>query len=193
MNEARLKELGVSDEAIKAIMDDWTRTTGANAKEVENYKAQARKYSDQLKELEKVKGDNEQLSAKIAEFQKEQETSRATFAKEMAEFKRSQAIKYALGTLKDGKPYDASIVQSLLDSSKIAVDDNGNVTGGFDEQISALRKEKAFLFEASTANKPRIGVTPPANAPQAPEASQEVGGIGARLAAQALAASHTAK
>lgn len=188
MNEARLKELGVSDEAIKAIMDDWARTTGANAKEVENYKAQARKYSDQLKELEKVKGDNEQLSAKIAEFQKEQETSRAAFAKEMADFKRSQAIKYALGTLRDGKPYDANIVQSLLDSSKITVDENGNVTGGLDEQISALRKDKAFLFEAGSQ---RVGTTPPSGAPAQPEASSTVGSIGARLAAQAVAAAKT--
>lgn len=188
MNETKLKSLGVSEDAIKAIMDEWNRTNGALSKEVEGQRAQVKEYEKQLKELEKLKGDNEQLSTKLADIQASQKAAQEAFTKEMNEYKRSQAIKYAIGTIKDGKPYDPAIILSLLDTSKVSVDDNGNVTGGLDDQIANLRKDKAFLFEAGTQ---RVGTTPPSGAPAQPEASSTVGSIGARLAAQAIAASKT--
>lgn len=186
MNETKLKSLGVSEDAIKAIMDEWDRTNGALSKEVEGQRAQVKEYEKQLKELEKLKGDNEQLSTKLADIQASQKAAQEAFTKEMTEYKRSQAIKYAIGTIKDGKPYDPAIILSLLDTSKVSVDDNGNVTGGLDDQIANLRKDKAFLFEAGTQ---RVGTTPPSGAPAQPEASSTVGSIGARLAAQAIAMS----
>lgn len=189
MNEAKLKELGVPAEAIKTILDEWERTTGAQAKENDGYRAQIKAYEKQIKELDKLKGDNAQLSEKLTSIQTEQKAAADAFAKEMADYKKTQAVRYAIGTLKDGKAHDPSIVLGLLDMSKVSVDDKGNVVGGFDDQIGALRKDKAFLFEASTPG--RKGATPPASAPAAEQPQGNVGSIGARLAAQALAMSKT--
>lgn len=57
--------------------------------------------------------------------------------------KRSGRIREALTA---AKVRDASVVEKLLDSSKIGEDDKGNLTG-LDDQIKALKESSAYLFQ----------------------------------------------
>lgn len=64
----------------------------------------------------------------------------------------------------------------LIDRSKIAVDDSGNVTG-VDEAIEALKTDKAYLFNANGGTQPKLGApsngqTPPNGAPMKFKRSQ---------------------
>lgn len=181
MNEARLKELGVPDAAIQAVLNEWTKINGALQQENESYKTRIKDHEKSLKELEKFKGDNAQLATKLEELQNAHTAAQEKFTKDMSDYKKSQAIKYALGTMKDAKPHDTDIVMALLDSNKIDVDDNGNIKSGFDEQINTLRKDKSFLFSEQVA---RRGTTPPAGSSTPDTKQAEPSSLGARIAAR---------
>ena len=59
--------------------------------------------------------------------------------------RRSGKIREALAK---ANAKDASVVERLLDASKIGEDDNGNLTG-VEDQIKALKESSAYLFQES--------------------------------------------
>lgn len=181
MNEKRLKELGVPDDAISKVMEEWNQANSSLMHENDSYKAQAKEYEKQVNQLKEFKGSNEELTAKLAQLQADHKAAQEKFTKDMADYRKSQAIKYALGTMKEGKPHDSNIVLGLLDCTKIDVDDDGNIKGGFDEQISALKKDKGFLFSEPQVRK---GVTPPSTVTVEQKTAPAMS-FGARIAARA--------
>src|SRR5690606_24724391 len=69
------------------------------------------------------------------------------------------AIKLAVA----GDAHDPDLVATLLDKSKIEVDEEGNIKAGLDDQLKALRESKAFLFvqKEQTPQQPQFkGVSP---------------------------------
>lgn len=67
--------------------------------------------------------------------------------------KRSGKIREALVK---AKARDASVVERLLDGSKIGEDDKGNLTG-LDDQVKALKESSAYLFEEEKGGKAGFG------------------------------------
>jgi hypothetical protein len=147
MDEKRLQELGLNEAQVKAVAGEFATLQAEN----EKLKESAKGYQASIKELDQFKGTNADLTKKLEELQAKQKTDAETFKREMTEFRRDQALRYAVKALKDAVPHDPDLVMSLLDKGKISVDDNGNIIG-LDSQIKSLAESKPFLFVQNTPN-----------------------------------------
>lgn len=102
----------------------------------------------QLKELKKIKGDNEAFQSKIKELEEANKKAAADTAEQMKQLKIDSAIKVALAD----KAHDADIVANLFDKTKLILGEDGKITG-LDEQLKTLQAEKAFLFKSQEPPK----------------------------------------
>lgn len=134
-------------------------------------KNQLAERDSQLKELkEKAKG-NEELTAKIAELETANKNSKAAYEKSLTETKQAYAYDTALACV---KARNAKALSGLIDKSKITYEDNGSggyIVKGLSEQIEALKKSDAYLFEGNNPNTP-APQNPPAN-DEAAKAAQD--------------------
>lgn len=150
--KAKLKKLGLPDDQIEAIIEAHNsvlkdayipkhRFDEVN-NEKKNLESEVSKRDNQIKELEKFKGTDEELKAKIADLEKQNKESKEQFNKELNATKLDNAIKNAL----NGKVQDVDIVRSLLQMDTFKLNEKGEIEGGFTEQIDKLKTDKAFLF-----------------------------------------------
>ena len=63
------------------------------------------------------------------------------------------AVKTALLNRKGGRPYDVDLVAGLFDMDWIQMNEQGEITEGFQEQEDFLRKDKEYLFEPMEEGK----------------------------------------
>ncbi|SFF23011.1 Phage minor structural protein GP20 [Paenibacillus algorifonticola] len=146
-----LKAQGLTDAQITAVVGgvetnykSWVPEH--RFKEINDAKKQAEKNlvdrDKQLEDLKKSSGDTAELTKKIETLQAENKTNKEQYEADAKQLRVSTAIKLALA----GKVHDLDIVAGQLDSSKIELDEAGNVKGGLDDQITTLQKDKGFLF-----------------------------------------------
>ncbi|MFB6364255.1 phage scaffolding protein [Paenibacillus elgii] len=152
-----LEGKGLSEEQIKAItsgVEDNYRGFVPKHRFDEVNEAKKQLETDikdrdkQLTELKKSAGDNEALTKQIDELQANNKAAAEKHEAAMTELRMSTAVKLSLA----GEVHDPDIVTSLLDKSKIELDDNGAIKGGLDDQIKGLRESKAFLFVQKEQN-----------------------------------------
>lgn len=157
MKRKFLEDLGIEKEVIDKIMAE-------NGKDIENAKAdnesikaelaQAQntlaERDNQLKELKAAAGDNEALSAKIAELEAANKEAAAKHREELNALKINAAVDMAL--TKSGAK-TAKAVKALLDMNSIKLDKDGNVTG-IEEQVKSLSEgeDTKYLFESPAPN-----------------------------------------
>ena len=109
--------------------------------------------SEQLAKLGEVKPDD--LQAEIARLKAENEQAEQKYLQTLLD----HAVESKL--LGEGA-VDVKAVRALLDMSKIRL--NGDTLIGADEQISALKKDKAWAFPTKESTVPEIkGIVPAAN------------------------------
>lgn len=151
MNLEQIKKLGVTEDIAKKVEEE-------SKKELESYvpksefealqgekttlETQLTERNGQLEELKKENPDVEGLKEKIEQLQKDNEEKDQAHKKEIAELRMNGAIKDALS----GKVHDVEIVAGLIDREKIALDKDGAVYSGLNEQIKDLSESKPFLF-----------------------------------------------
>jgi len=97
---------------------------------------------NQLSQLKKAVGDNEELRKQIETLQAENKAKEQEYQGRLRDMAITTAIKLAVA----GDAHDPDLVASLIDKSKVEVDEQGNIKNGLDDQINALRESKAFLF-----------------------------------------------
>ena len=97
---------------------------------------------NQLSELKKSVGDNEELRKQIESLQAENKAKEQEYQGRLRDMAITTAIKLAVA----GEAHDPDLVANLIDKGKIEVDEQGNVKGGLDDQLNTLRESKAFLF-----------------------------------------------
>lgn len=161
-----LQEKGVSSEVVKEVVAAAEeKLKGFIPKhrfdEVNEAKkqleAQLAERDKQLSELKNVAGDNEELKKRIEQLQQENKAKEQEYQAKIRDMAVTTAIKLAVA----GDAHDPDLIVSLLDKSKIELDDNGNIKSGLDEQLKALRESKAFLFIQKEPEQPKFkGVTP---------------------------------
>lgn len=95
----------------------------------------------QLVELKKNVGDNEDLKKQIKDLQDANKAAKTEYDEKMKDMRLSTAIQIAIAA----DAQDVGIVSGLFDKSKLILGDDGKVTG-LDEQLTALKKDKPFLF-----------------------------------------------
>lgn len=103
---------------------------------------------NQLSQLKKAAGDNEELRKKIEALQNENKEREKEYQERLRDMMITTAIKLAVA----GDAHDPDLVASLIDKSKIEVDEQGNIKAGLDDQLKALREMKSFLFVQKQAD-----------------------------------------
>jgi len=133
-------------------------------KQVFNEKSEAEKqaktkiteYENQIKELQKSGNLTADQKAKIDELTTKLAEQETRYQTELTATKRGYALEQAL--LK-AKARDTKSVLPHIDQSKLAWSADHSLAGGLKEQLEALQKDKAFLFEPETtpAARPSFG------------------------------------
>lgn len=149
MKREFLEGLGLEKEVIDKIMAEHgksveTHKTKAADLEssLEDLKNQLAQRDKDLKDLKKKAEGSEELQQQLETLQTQYNTDKAAFEAKLKDTQLSSALKLTLS----GAVHDADLVSTLLDKTKIELDENGNVKVGLKEQLEALRESKAFLF-----------------------------------------------
>lgn len=118
-------------------------------------------YEQQLEAVKTAAGDNESLKQKISELQEQNKQKDEEYKTQLNDLRMTNAIKLAISA----DAQDSDLVAGLIDKDKLILGEDGTVTG-LDEQVKALRENKAFLFKEKQNEKPdtqrpgfRVGVT----------------------------------
>lgn len=151
MNREFLREQGLNDEQIEAVMAEYGKSINtykekadkvdALQQQIDDYKQQIAERDKQLDNLSKQVKDNEELTAEINRLKEENEAA----TKELQEKLEKQAFEFALErALNKAGAKNPKAVKALLDLEKIKhVDDN---LIGLDEQLTALKESDGYLF-----------------------------------------------
>lgn len=171
MKRKLLEDLGLEKEAIDKIMaENGNDVNAAKAdydtlkQQLDAAKQQVQERDGQLEQLKNATGDVEAMKQQIAALQAENASAKEKYESDLKELKLTAAIKLAIGT----SAHDADLVAGLFDKGKLVLNDDGTVSG-LEEQIKAVKKDKAFLFKEEKpgtvikGGKPaESGGTPPA-------------------------------
>lgn len=175
MQRKFLEGLGLEKEAVDRILDENSADIGkakadyeAMKQERDTLATQVTERDGQLEELKKSAGDNEALMRQIADLQADNLAARQQYEAEMEGLKLSAAVRLALGDTAQ----DAELVTGLLDKSRLILSEDGKVTG-LEEQLKALKKEKAFLFKEEKAPQAQIKGGKPAEGKGTPPAGKK--------------------
>jgi|SRR5690625_141097 len=153
MNREFLKEQGLNDEQIEAVMKEHGKTVNSTKEELEtvtterdNLKEQLDDRDTQLANLKKEVKDNEELTNRITDLENENKEQKEQFETKLKDNAITNAIKLALA----GKVHDEELAASLIDKEKLVID--GDKIVGLDEQVEGLKESKSFLFKEEEPN-----------------------------------------
>lgn len=136
-------------------------------------KKQLEERDKQLSELKKSA--NEELTAKISDLEKVNKANKDAYEKALLETRQNYALSNAIS---NSKPKNSKALEALLDKGKITFEEdaNGNFTiKGLDEQVEALKKSDAYLFEGATTSP--MPQNPPAPQPSGNAALRSAFGL----------------
>ena len=118
---------------------------------VEENKTLKTSVSDRDKQLETLKasaGDNEELKKQIETMKQQNADQEKAHKEELAQLRLDNAMDAAL--IAAGAKNNRA-VKALLDVSKVKLGEDGKLTG-WDDQIKAIQKSDAYLFNAKQQN-----------------------------------------
>ena len=157
MNRKFLEKLELSEEQIAQIMAEHGKSTQELQNKLSAAEGNATSLQNQLDErdkdlkaLKKETEGNAELLQKYNDLDKKYKAQKEEHEHEMADIKLNHAISMQISN----KVHDTSIVNGLLDKSKLSLDENGGVKG-LDDQLTALKESKGFLFVPE--NEPTAG------------------------------------
>ena len=149
MKKEDLIAMGLTEDQAKKVMDslDGNFVTKARFNEInEENKTLKKSVSDrdkQLEDLKKSSGDNAALQQQISDLQKQNADQQKAHDEELAKLKLDNAVEIALS---GAKARNGKAVKAMLDMSKVKLGEDGKLSG-FDEQIEALKKSDAYMFD----------------------------------------------
>lgn len=167
MKRKFLEDMGLEKEQVDKILDENSQDIGkakgdsekiqkdldaANA-EVESLKGQISDRDKQLETLKNSTGDVEAMKQQIATLQADNKAKDDAHAAEIKQLKIDSAIDSALT---GAKAKNNTAVKALLkDLDKAELADDGTIKG-LAEQIEALQKSDAYLFDTTTKKKTQV-------------------------------------
>lgn len=167
MKRKFLEDMGLEKEQVDKILDENSQDIGkakgdsekiqknldaANA-EVESLKGQVSDRDKQLETLKNSTGDVEGMKQQIAKLQADNKAKDDAHAAEIKQLKIDAAIDSALT---GAKAKNNTAVKALLkDLDKAELADDGTIKG-LAEQIEALQKSDAYLFDTTTKKKTQV-------------------------------------
>lgn len=161
-----LEKQGLNAEQVKAVMaqagketnalrDDYDRKLASLNDQVDGYKSQISDRDKQIKTLGSQAKDNEELKAKVAEFEKANKEKDKEWSSKLASQKKEFAISSALS--KAGALENKAVLP-FIDTGKVSLDENGNLLG-FQEQVDAAKQNYGFLFKKDEPAEPQKPAT----------------------------------
>lgn len=161
-----LEKQGLNADQIKAVMaqngketnalrDDYDRKLASLNDQVDGYKSQISDRDKQIKTLGSQAKDNEELKAKVAEFEKANKEKDKEWSSKLASQKKEFAISSALS--KAGALENKAVLP-FIDTGKVSLDENGNLLG-FKEQVDAAKQNYGFLFKKDEPAEPQKPAT----------------------------------
>ena len=149
MKRNQLKDLGLDEDQIKAVMDlngeDINNAKSGNDAIVEEnnaLKAQIAERDKDLKNLRKNAKDNEELSNSYKELQAKYDKDTADLTTKLTQTRLNSALDSALTK---ANVRNTKTIKGLLDMDTIKLDKEGNLTG-LDDQIASIKKSDSYLF-----------------------------------------------
>lgn len=165
MKEEQLKELGLEGDVITKVLKlhkdsiDGNyvpkATFDAERENAKTLKTQITERDNQITELTKFKGTNEELQKQIEEYKTKNAELQADSEKEIAKLKKENILKFEL---KD-QVVDIDDVIPKLNLENI-VFENDQIKSGLKEQLDDLRKTKPHYFAQQTENQKGTGWQP---------------------------------
>lgn len=149
MNREFLKEQGLTDEQIEAVMKEHGKTVNSikdKADKVDGLESQIKDLDNQIQErdnqLEELKKiDVESLQQTIEELQNKNKTQKEEYEEKI----EKQAFEFTLErALNKAEAKNPKAVKALLDTDSIKLD--GETLLGLDDQLTALKESDAYLF-----------------------------------------------
>lgn len=161
MKREELKKIGLSDEQMDAVMAAHGQTVQSLNTQIAtlqqsetDLKGQLSSRDNDLAKLQKDNKDNEELLGQIDSLKKQYKDLEKTSSDNLVKIQRESALN---SLLVESKVKNPKAVAALLDDEKIVFKE-GELSGA-KEQIEALQKSDAYLFDMGT--KPG-GYNPPA-------------------------------
>lgn len=178
MKKAEFIALGISEElaakAEKASQEELKSYVEKSkhdeiAEENKTLKTQVTDRDKQLETLKASAGDNEELKKQIEAMKQQNADQEKAHKAELAQIRLDNAIDAALisAGAKNGKA-----VKALIDVSKVKLGEDGKLTG-WDDQLKAVQKSDAYLFNAKQQNNFR-GFQPGASGEVRPDANVDM-------------------
>lgn len=164
MKRKELEDLGLNKEQVDAVIKmngaDIENAKSVSAAEISNLQtenegltSQVKERDKQLETLKKSAGDNEDLQKQIEQLQSDNATAKANHESEMNQLKVQFAVEKALT---GAKAKNNTAVKALLkDLDKAELGEDGTIKG-LAEQIEALQKSDAYLFDTTTTKKTQV-------------------------------------
>lgn len=150
MKRDQLKELSLTDEQINAIMSLYGQDiekakaeTSSLIAENEALKKQTAEFEQSIKDLKKNAKSGEDLTSQIEALQEANKKQQAEFDNQVKAIRLESAVKDALTAAKVRNP---KTFKGLLDMDKVALSDDGTLTG-LDDQLAAIKQSDAYLFD----------------------------------------------
>nr|DAG85258.1 MAG TPA: minor structural protein [Bacteriophage sp.] len=161
-----LEKQGLNAEQVKAVMaqagketnalrDDYDRKLASLNDQVDGYKSQISDRDKQIKTLGSQAKDNEELKAKVAEFEKANKEKDKEWSSKLARQRKEFAVSTALS--KAGALENKAVLP-FIDTGKVSLDENGNLLG-FQEQVDAAKQNYGFLFKKDEPAEPQKPAT----------------------------------
>ena len=175
MTKEILMKMGLTEEQATKVLE--AHTTTINGKyipkerfdEVNTKKQQLEtsvaERDKQLEDLKKSTGDVEALKTQIQTLQNDNKTKEEAYKVELSNLKKNNALDLALT---GAKVKNSKAIKALLDDGKIKLKDDGTLEGLAD-QLEAIKKSDAYLFEETQTKTPIPKGYVPAPATPAPE------------------------
>lgn len=156
MKRELLKGMNLSDDQIDKIMKaNGTDIEAAKSaagdveaikQENDSLKAQLADRGKDIAALKKQAKGNDELQSQLQDLQDKYTKETKTLTDQLAQTKLNGALTNALTSAKARNP---KTVEALLDMDKLKLSDDGKLTG-LDEQLGAIKKDNAFLFNEGT-------------------------------------------
>ena len=134
-------------ELNKALPEDWIPKSRYNELS-ESKKLVDKNLENANKTLEDLKGKaglSDEYKAQIDKLKDEAKKAEEAHKATITQMKRDSAIESALTS---AKARNTKAVRALLDEGKLVLNDDGTLSG-IKEQIEAVKKDNAFLFDSS--------------------------------------------
>lgn len=167
MKRKFLEDMGLEKEQVDKILDENSQDIGkakgdsekiqkdldaANA-EVESLKGQISDRDKQLETLKNSTGDVEGMKQEIAKLQADNKAKDEAHAAEIKQLKIDTAIDSALTGAKAKNNTAVKALLKDLDKAELAED---GIIKGLAEQIEALQKSDAYLFDTTTKKQTQV-------------------------------------